>query len=306
MADGYTEALAWIDPALELAGALRDSPTRIHLLYLRGGVHCMLLRYRVGVEDYWNCLLLLRARTERTGQSDISLELDVVARLAGFKFFLGDYEAAASLLETSRRLIERTPNPGISAGTAAWRTALLLRWRGQPERALPHALAAYHAYAPTDRREATGRIQAVVAEIALDIANTCSPDGLSARYDEYVDMATRFAENALHFAQAAADAPGHGLAVLAAMRCSAARGENFDRVHVIESVLRSAESLHDPALLGQAYTAMGSEFDLLECEALAANCYRQALGVLAGTDVPALGIWAWRGLDPDAGPFAFC
>jgi hypothetical protein len=144
---------------------------------------------------------------------------------------------------------------------------------------------------------ASGRIQSVVADIALDLAETFPPGahGGGAR-SAFVTLAGPYIERALGLTRESQDVGGEGMALLAHARYSRARRLNEDRLPAIEGVLRTARRLGDVALLAQAHTALGSELTARHESEAALVCYRQVLDALQGSDVPALGIWAHRAI----------
>lgn len=179
-----------------------------------------------------------------------------------------------------------------------WITALLLRWRGDAATGLHHALAAADALAELSTTPSYGRIQTVVAEIALDLAETAPAEGSHQGKTAYLMLARPYIDRALARARRTGeqDEPGEGLALLTHVRYSRLSGEVSDGLGEIETVLRTAKWLNDVPLQGEAMTSMGHELAARGEEDQAMACYRAALDALALSEVPALGMPARRSL----------
>lgn len=295
-AGDYCTSLFWLDEALDLASQMPDQGDLIDLLYLRGPLNRAVLHFSEAVEDYQDCLALLRADGNETTPTDAAFELEVVSQLAGFEFFLARYESAERLLQEARGLaplVAQAPEHRIVAATLAWLEAHLYRWRGQPELALRPAAAAAEVYTEASSPASAARSQMMVADVALDLAERF-PDGMD-RYG-MLRVARPHVQLGLRLARAAHDEIGQGMARLTQARYSRLAGRNEDRIALIEQVARTAQQRDDEALLAQAFTALGDELAALGEEESALNRYREVLAVLDGSDVPALGIWAHRAL----------
>ena len=92
---------------------------------------------------------------------------------------------------------------------------------------------------------------------------------------------------------------------LAWRRCAAcgSGGNDVDRLAILEHQAQAARRLGDVGLLGEAFTALGDELAACGQSEAAQTCYRQVLGILDGSDLRALGAWAWRALHrPNGAP----
>lgn len=297
-ADGKcAQALRWLDTALELGVALNDPGALAELLYLHGVASSRLLRYQEAAADHWDCLALLHHRDADPSPADLAFELDVLEQLAEFEFLLAHYDRSASLLESAARLVPAVPEQRAEAAGIEWVRAQLYRWRGEKELALRHAMAAADVYVEVGSPTTSGRIQTVVADIALDLAETF-PAGahIGGARSAFVTLAGPYVERALSLAHESQDVEGEGMALLAHARYSRARGLNEDRLPAIEGVARTARRLADVALLAQAHTALGYELAARRESEAALACYRRALDTLEGSDVSALGVWAHRAI----------
>ncbi|HST89453.1 MAG TPA: hypothetical protein VLJ14_13840 [Ktedonobacterales bacterium] len=61
-------------------------------------------------------------------------------------------------------------------------------------------------------------------------------------------------------------------------------------------MLRAARRFHDEAVLAEALTCLGDELITQGQRASALDQYRQVIDVLAGSQIPAVGVWAQRAL----------
>lgn len=287
------EALEWIDEAIELAIALDDRSALAALLYLRGAENASGLRYGDAADDYDESRTLLRDHSTEEEPYDVATELHLTTQQAGARFLLGQYERTEQLLDEARGLIPLVPDRLLDVMAVPWMEAHLHRWRGAPENALRPALAAAAAYATGESTASAARIQVVVADIILDLA-AVMPSGTDR--DALLAMARPHVALALHHARGSDDAPGVVLGDLANVRVARLQGTAVDRLGIVEHQEQVARGLGDHALLAQACTARGDELAARSEEEAARGSYRQALAILDGSDMPALAVWAWRGL----------
>ncbi|HEV8191356.1 MAG TPA: hypothetical protein VGP82_07700, partial [Ktedonobacterales bacterium] len=81
----------------------------------------------------------------------------------------------------------------------------------------------------------------------------------------------------------------------------------MDRLGAIDHLVQFGRRLDDKGILAQAYTALGDELLFQGDAANATYRYRDVRALLRGSDIPALGVWAWRALhkieaaEPDLG-----
>jgi hypothetical protein len=178
--------------------------------------------------------------------------------------------------------------------------ALLYRWRGQPELALHHALAATDIYAQIAQSPtsvlAIGRVSGIISEIALDLAQSLPAVDYPSGHASYLQLAHPYVKRALDIAQETRDGPGLSLAMLTRARFDGVAGHNIDRIDVIEAVIKQAQQRGDIALLAQAYTALAREYTVLGHAEAALDCYRRTLDTVAGSDVQAVAAFARRNL----------
>lgn len=286
-------ALTALDAGLFLAVQLPDNGAVVDLLSLRAAIHQSILRLRDAAGDIEYYLDLLHEEGDEDTLGDAAMALDGLVRLAGLRFYLGQYETAEQRLRDARRLLPLLPSDPTKSANIEWVQANLERWRGIPELALRHANAAAHVFSESLNLGTAARVQVLVADSALDFAKSFSGEGDS----EYViRLAFSHVQLARQFATEAADEIGLGMVQLAQARYSRICRLNENRVNTIESIARLARRRHDDALLAQAFTALADEMVFLGEREQGMNLYRDVLTLLHGSDVPALGVWARRPL----------
>jgi tetratricopeptide (TPR) repeat protein len=115
-------------------------------------------------------------------------------------------------------------------------------------------------------------------------------------HNAYIELALPYVKRSVQKAHQSNDSSGLGLALLAEARYDRVSGRNLNRVKRIEAVIQQGYQSDDLTVLSQAYTELGRECAALGQAEAALNCYRRALDTVDGTDIPALGKFAWRAL----------
>jgi tetratricopeptide (TPR) repeat protein len=247
-------------------------------------------------DDLHACLQLLYGRAPNEDAIEPALRLNLFAQLATYEFFLEHYDVAMDFVKRASYLISRAPGEEMSAASALWVHAHLLRTRGLPERALYPALTAAEVHAREASLTSQDRIEVFVADVLLDMAEKVpgprhAPDRL-----DFLAQAQTHLQQAERLAREAKDSPGATLVKLIQLRESRLRGRKEDRVRAIEACLRKGHRLHDEALLAQGYTLLGQEFASQGDNERAKNCWRETLHVLEHSEIPALRVPARRSL----------
>jgi tetratricopeptide (TPR) repeat protein len=294
-ADEEADAATCFELALDVAQCeLYDPKASAELLYLRAMAICRLLRYRDAAETLMTCLTLLGELppAERTPATE-EFEITVMTTLASFEFMSALYTEATEHLGEARARLAGCGDDAVGRATVDWIEALVYRWRAQPEPALKLAMAAADVYSTADIPNSNARIQAVVADVALDWAQHYpSGDARSA----FLTIADPYIRRSHRQARTAHDDAAQGLAELAAARFSRLAHRNEDRIARIEEVIRYASRTNDVTLLAPAYTELGHEFSGRGLLASSRNCYQSALDILRHQQAAAMGVWAERAL----------
>lgn len=294
-----SEGIAELNEAIERAAELPDPGAYAELAYLASAASANLFCFHAAAEYATISLGILRFLAEGQASVDAEFEINVLVALASSEFALARYEPALEHLQMARHLSSLLPHKLSSIGAIAWMESLLFRWRGQPELALHHALAAADIYTQTadspSSWAAVGRLSGIVTEIALDTADNLPNRVESGARFTYVQLARTYVKRALQKAQETNDMTGLSVASLAQARYDSVAGRNVDRKHMIEGVIQRAQHDNDKVLLAQAYTTLGREYTVLGEPEASLDCYRRTLKTLEGTEVPAMGVFAQRG-----------
>ena len=290
-------AAIFLDEALGLAIRLDDLGACAELAYLHASVSSERQEFGVAA-DYCDVSLeaLHMLGDSANGPVDAAFELDVLVGLSVHDFLRGRYDTSMACVAEARRLIPLAPKRPLPAAAIEWMAALLDRWRGDLSGALRHAMAASEVYAGSGALSLDARIQSVVADIALDLAESFPTDGPHHARDAFVELASPYAKRAVQLAREAQSAADEGLSLLTRARYRRARGRNTEGIPTIEAVAHQADQLGDVPLLGQAHTALGNELAARGETEAALNCYRTALDVLARSDASAMAVWPRRAL----------
>lgn len=290
-----------VDDALDIAEQLDDDASCVELAYLNADACSALLKYRAATEYYDISLSLLRKLGTEDRPIDPDIEQLVLLGFAGSNFILARYAEAAAHIQDSRAVgmwSESAQKP-IRAAMILWLEALLHRWVGTPETALNNAVRASEIYSQAGasaKLTSVIRINSLVAEIALDIVDTFAPDSIGDARFAYTTLSDPYIQRAINATRAAQDPLGEGLALLAHLRRECAFSYQPDPTPICEVVLQTAKQYNDVALESQAYTTMARAYSTRGQSNLADACYRNALTVLHGHDLPAMEMWARRAL----------
>ena len=300
--DDHRAACGWLDQAIDLASDAAAPDALLDLLFARSKVCRAMLRLAQASADSHACLELLRAGAGERQAPTAGFKMQVLVALAGFEFHLGHYEATEHLLDQAREQQNRLPTPAAAdnthdhellGATLAWTEALIWRWRGQPERALILASEATRIYGQWGDTPSSARAELLVSEVALDLAGHLR---VGSDHDALVDLARPHVASAAALAHDAHDVAAQGLTQLARVRLDRERGVASDRKRMLDDVIRSAERLDDVALLAHAFTSLADEVLYEGRTEAARQLYGEVLSALEDTDVPALAVWARRGL----------
>jgi hypothetical protein len=288
--DAHNLCVERLDVALELAAYLEDARAMSTLHYLRGCANRERFRYHAAAADYRRSLELLTTASLLGWPVEPLEEVHLLTAEATAHFYLGDYSACRGLLEGARVRVPAGAGNDVDANTISWIQALVDRWEGHPERALPQAQRAAEAYMRAGPSCSAVRIQTFVAEIELDLAET-APSG-SARRAMHVGQANAHLDTALELAGHLHDANGEVRTQLLQARASRLRRENIGRVGLIETLAQEGHRLHDDVLVVQAFTTLGDELMAQGEETSGLNCYREAFNRTDGGDLVAFSLWA--------------
>jgi hypothetical protein len=298
---GETElAQTTVETALDLADRLPDLAATAELMYLAGSVAYATGAYKPGADYLTSAGALLTQLGDEDDPADTALMIDALSTNALCLYSLQAYPAAWAAVKEARLLVARPPGDPLRAGTLALLAALLHRWTGDPARGLQEAMAGAEAYAEWGvtriQRLYLARMQRVVAECALDLAEASAPHLTGLGRDTYLRIARPAIQRALALARETDDAASRGMALLIQAREQRLRGKQTNRLATIAAVIKSAEELEDPALAILAYTARGEELAARNEREAALESFQTADDVSLQYQVPVLGVTARRAL----------
>lgn len=298
--DPPTPALEAIDEALDIALELDVERAQEDLLLLRASVNHAIEQVPDAAEDLRQCLELITVHSEIRDLTPTELDtrLEAFLRLAGFEFLIGHYDRAGQLLDRAATLIPRVPQNAKAPYLLAWTRALLLRWSGEYELALTRAMEAADGYAVHGPPGTEGRIRSIVGEIALDLAERSQRNHQPIACSAFVALAEPYIMQAAALAATDDHTATEMMAIITNCRLQLLKGEgkSAERIAWLEELAARGAEKQDPAIVAQAYTQLGREYEAQGDTEAARHWYQRTLAVLNESQMVALGIWAQRAL----------
>jgi tetratricopeptide (TPR) repeat protein len=283
-----------VETALDLADPLPDLAVRAELLHLAGSLACSRGDYKPGADYLASAGTLLTILGDEDDPADTALMIDALTTRGICLYTMQAYPAAWAAVNAARRLLARPPGDPLRAGSLALLAGLLHRWTGEPARGLQEVMAGAEAYAEHGvtrvHKLYLARMQRVIAECALDLAEGSSPRLSGFGRDTYLGIVRPAIEQALVIAKETSDLSGENMALLVQAREERLRGEQTDRLGVIHSALDCAEQLEDPALAILAYTARGQELAARDEREASLDAFQTADDVSLQYSLPVLGL----------------
>lgn len=303
-------ALIHLDASLVQAERLRDWRAYCELAW-RAGIAGQQLGFYVDAHCYLNEALDAIHNLVQHGDSpDSNLQFDLHLRLASVHFELALFpETRRHLEEASMLLRSLGAHAYRQAASLRWIQALLYRWQGQLPAALDSAMLAADDLERAVPSGALARIQLVVVETALDLAERFTHAPLapsSLGYAIYMDVANRYIHSSMQLTQKAADPVDAMISRLLVHRWRRLGHIGGNRLAAIESVAHDAEMFGDMSVVGRAHTMLGDEHIAQGEREAALTCYRRASDILYRHKYLAAAIWPRRALlmasEMSAGP----
>jgi tetratricopeptide (TPR) repeat protein len=278
---------------LELAALyLRDHRAMAQLAHLRAIAYSWQLQYRAAVTDLHDCLAIVRSLRRYATAPTRAFELTVLRNLAGFEFMCSNFDEAREHLQQAQAIPHSSAQDILDRSATHWITALIERWRGSAMDALQQAQIACEGYREANDSRSLGRIQIIIADIALDLALFFPPGDIR---DSYITLALPYGQRAAMLAHSSDDLVGADLAQLVQARAAIISRRESSSAQIVQ-VIRDAERYHDASLEASAYTALGYDFDGQGDIEAARLCFREVAHMVEDTDISALGVWAKRAL----------
>jgi hypothetical protein len=289
--ENLAEAADSTETALEVAHMLKDQPAEVELQYLRGNVADAELEIAQARDYYTASLQTLRSLAVDATPIDPAYELTLLIRATAMSFELAHYDAAYSYL--SEALVLRDgwlPEAKKESAYIVWLGAQLLRWQGGLNEALSTAIAAADQLLNSGPLMMAGRIQTIVAETALDLADTFARQDAPGGRQAFATLARPYARRAVQLAHETSDRIGALLARLVAARVDRLLTTSGSRIQVVEAIVRAAKRAGDDAVLGRALTVLGKEFEAELSLDAACDCYQQAWQLLENHQLYAMAL----------------
>ncbi|HEV8191508.1 MAG TPA: hypothetical protein VGP82_08485 [Ktedonobacterales bacterium] len=291
--DEYSQAMSWLDQAMDVAYALGDRGAQIDLYFLRGFIRQRIDQYDYALDDYREALALHAKQRQEHHHLDREQELILLIGAAGFALKQEDYELTRRLFSRIRRAARRVPVSPLVAAWHDWFWGLYLHARGKSERALHQALHAAAAFTQADGSpHDVVLIHVFAARVALDIAATHKPDSIGRLgHLKMAALSIRGARQAL----ASNNLAGKGYIQVRQAYLDALSGREARALERIAGAEQLARELGDNTLLVQALTVHGH---ILAQQPDAWNTaliqYRQALAISESSAFPLEGLPARR------------
>ncbi len=293
--DEYSQALPWLDQALDLAQVLGDRLAQIDLLFLRGFISQRIGRFDHALQDYRQALAIHAELRRDHLPVDHEQELMLLIGAAGFALMQEDYELTSRLLCVARRAARRAPEATLAVTYHDWLWAVSLHARGKSERALQHALRAAEALCREGGNpHSIVLIHVFTARVALDLAATHQEDSIGRlAHLKVTTLSLRKARRAL----APNNLSGKGYIQVRQAYLDSLCGREARALDRIQAAERLARRIGDGALLVQALTVHGHVLaqhdDSLDA---ALRQYREALAISEKSSFPLEGLPARRAL----------
>lgn len=293
-------ALIHLDATLNPAERARDLHAYCELAW-RAGVISRLLGFLSDAYYYLTeALAGSHMLIQRGDACDSQFQADLHLRLASVNFELGLFRVASHHLDEATLVLRSAGSQAhLQAASLSWIQAQLLRWQGHLGSALEISVRAADELTLIAPPDTSARMELVVAEIALDLAEHSSR-GPGAPFSmaraTYLDIASRYIQSAEEHTQQSVDPIGEMVALLARRRWQRLDRRGEGNLAVFESVARKAEALGDISVVGRAYTALGDELRDRGKRDAALASYHQANDILERQKFVALAIHPRRAL----------
>jgi tetratricopeptide (TPR) repeat protein len=304
--DKPTVALLPIDEAFELTLALDEVAGQLDLLLLRASVNRAISQVSDAVEDMRDYLLLLAdGADQRAGAApdpQLPMRVDATLHLAGSEWILGNDETCEQLLNHAAQLLQQAPGSELQVGLLAWTRALLYRWRGDLDQALIEGMRAAEIYTRAGAPNMASRIQGVVAEIVMDVAERYRDQAQPQASADFLTLAQGYAQRARDLAGTDETNASWIMAAITSVRLERLCDAPGDPAARVQRLTALANLRPDVAAKAQAYTELGREYEAAGDRTTAIAWYQRAVAILVEHKMVALAFWARRALDRLTGP----
>lgn len=261
--NNFSKALDHLEAATELADNLDDHDASAALVYKAALVYHYMSEFDTARGLYINVLEHLRSSETSHDPESSAREVELLMRVAGLDCELADFTHAEDTTREARQLLltsYSSINFEADYARLNWIDAAIASCKGKPDQALALAQMSADSYTYLGMRLLAGRAHGLTVELALDFAGNFSLETHPDLRAAFSRRARPHALSAIEDARASDDPIGKQLGYLALQACRRMRGPTQDGIAIVERVIRQAQRLGDPALLGRAYMSLGHEF----------------------------------------------
>lgn len=282
-----------VNEAMELAGKLEEQSALVELGYLAGALSHQLTEFPDALSYYERALQALDGLQTGDSPVDVKSTVDLLSRSAGIAYELALFDVAEEYLQLALAIHHAYPRETVAeSATIGWVEALLLRQRGEYGQALTMSLETANAIRESGTEGAAARIYVVVAEIALEQAETFRKH--SDASNALIALAKPYAARALQFAHNRTDVVGEALAALALQRSDMAENSHSGNLPELEAMMRTASQIGDIALVSRTESTLGHALAMRGERTAALNCYERARRRCEEYDLRARALITWR------------
>jgi hypothetical protein len=278
-----------LDHALEQSTLLHDRGSTAELLFLSGVIKRANTRTRDSLRDLHASLDIINDVKGSRAAIEPRLELNVIIAIAHAMYFQTDYSAALRWLVEARQLQAFAPAADLEPYFIEWIESLVLRYMGQPERALPLLTSIAARVDSMPSPGALARVNTAIADSALDLAERARDQGEERALEPLFKLAQIHALKGEALGDTNFDEPGAMIARLALVRHSLLSASDKNRSGLTMSALKFAENTQDAFLLAQARTAQAQELLARGKDEVARDLLRLVVTTSAATDAPFIG-----------------
>jgi tetratricopeptide (TPR) repeat protein len=293
------ESFDFVEEALDISVDMNDLDSCATLAYHGASVLHNMQQFVDAAKYYDIALDALRSSENWDPETEAPREFDLLVSLAIEEFSRARFPEANEFLSAAARLPLVSADHQLRVARAEWTASLLARWQGDDPLALQRALASYTTYVNFGTPIERARMSLALADVYLDFASPPGKVPSSAEYGRIADLSERPIMEALVSTRASGDSAGEGLALLTYARYLRISRRDEDVLGIIAMVEHLSCRLQDLPLLGQAYTARGTELMSRGQHSQALVSFRAALEVLNASQVLAQAIWPQRALRED-------
>ncbi|HEY7092450.1 MAG TPA: hypothetical protein VH393_04690 [Ktedonobacterales bacterium] len=296
--DPPTAALRPLGEALRLSRELNEVRARLELLLIGAYVNRFMSRAvdaQENLREWLETVELLKARGEWRPEDGVTM-LHVMLRRAQVEFNLRQLgECWWWLDQAAAQLAEIGEHPDAQA-RLSWMRALAYQSEREYEEALAEAGAAVGYYHKLRDPEMVSRVETLIAEILLDLAEERRPLDDDTASTAYLAQAEPHIERAVQLAFHGGFEASEALARIMRARWQRLQGMPGDRLPLLEELANKARQNQDMPTACLAYTAIGEECEAVSDLTSARGWYERAIAVVRDLKIESVAVRPRRAL----------